>query len=213
MEGSPVQWNQALLRIRKTGKLPGLKSRAKTFTFSQMDPFSFASEIAMQQLSTEYDATLDGLLCDPKLAARFDQIAASFAPGYSPLEYRWAALAIRKRAKTAKKLAAQLHEQWQAMKLPRAKPITLNGWGKYECPGVYVLSGRNRQQLYVGETQNVARRLGQIAEVDSWESFGPSSVKIISDVTKPIGLQSFLIHKLQPVLNSQLLLPDLDAVA
>ena len=213
LEGSPVQWNQALLRIRKTGKLPGLKSRAKTFTFSQMDPFSFASEIAMQQLSAECDTTLDGLLCDPELAARFDQIAASFAPGYSPLEYRWAALAIRKRAKTAKKLAAQLHQEWLALKLPRAKPITSNGWGKYECPGVYVLSNRRRQQLYVGETQNVARRLGQLAEVDSWESLGPSSVKIISGVDKPIGLQSFLIHKLQPVLNSQLLVPDLEAVA
>ncbi len=38
--------------------------------------------------------SVDEVLCDPKLAAEFDRVAADFAPGHSPLQYRWAALKI-----------------------------------------------------------------------------------------------------------------------
>ena len=96
LPGAAKDWNHRLLCVRKMGKLPRLEHRVRTCTFNAMDPYSHASEIALQQLNVETGATLDEILCDPTLAARFDDIAASFAPGYTPFEYRWAALAIRR---------------------------------------------------------------------------------------------------------------------
>jgi len=40
--------------------------------------------------------TLDRIICDPERAAEFDLIAADIAPGYSSLEYRWAALSCER---------------------------------------------------------------------------------------------------------------------
>ena len=39
---------------------------------------------------------------------RFDGIASRLAPGYRPLDYRWAALKLRKEAKYARSRAAVL---------------------------------------------------------------------------------------------------------
>ena len=110
--GFPAQWNLGLMRIRKSGKLPHSENRTRVRTFEQMDGYSFAAEVAMHQLSVEIGETLDGLLCNPDLASRFDELAAAYAPGHSPFEYRWAALSLRKRAKEAKQLAETLYGEW-----------------------------------------------------------------------------------------------------
>ena len=212
LSGDAVEWNRALLRIRKSGRLPRLENRAHTFTSSRMDAFSFASEVAMQQLSVEFAITLDGILCDPQLAARFDEIAKSFAPGYTPFQYRWAAFSIRKRAKDAKKLAESHYQGWLTHRLPRSRPISAASWGAYECPGVYLLVGQSRQRLYVGETLNLRQRIEGIREIPAWRTLEASSVAPIRESYKPHGLQSILIGRLNPLLNSQLLAPNLEAV-
>ncbi|NUQ63202.1 MAG: site-specific DNA-methyltransferase [Pirellulales bacterium] len=212
LSGESAQWNRALLRIRKAGRLPRLNRRVRTFTFEDMDPYSFASEIALQQLSIDFDTTLDDILCDPALAGRFDSIAAGFAPGYTPFEYRWAALAIRKRAKHAKQLAKDHFEEWNGVKLPRSRPVAQSDWSKFSCPGVYLIISQNHLQLYVGETLNLQRRIEPIRELQSWKKLAPGFVKLLP-TGEPCGLQSFLIHRVNPVLNSRLLVPDLRTVA
>ena len=116
--GFPAQWNLGLMRIRKSGKLPHGENRLRVRTFEQMDGYSFAAEVAMHQLSVEIGETLDGLLCNPDLAGRFDELAAAYSPGHSPFEYRWAALALRKRAKKAKQLAETHYHDWLRRRLP-----------------------------------------------------------------------------------------------
>ena len=123
--GFPAQWNLGLMRIRKSGKLPHGDGRVPVRTFAQMDGYSFAAEVAMHQLSVEFGETLDGLLCNPDLAARFDCLASAYSPGRSPFEYRWAALALRKRAKNAKRLAQTLYQDWLRRRLPRPKNWTM----------------------------------------------------------------------------------------
>ena len=90
--------NKALLYARKTGKLRGLKSRKTSLNY---ETYAFACEFAATELRYETGASVDELLCDPALAARFDSIARKFAPGVSPTEYRWAALSIRKAGRNA----------------------------------------------------------------------------------------------------------------
>lgn len=204
--GGAAEWNRMLLGVRKAGKLPTLGARARLLRSSDMDGYMFASEIAMQQLSVELDAALDDILCDPQIAGRFDEIAASFAPGHTPFEYRWAALAVRKRAKMARRLAVERESEWSKCELGRARSIRDSDWSKYECPGVYLLLSDGRQELYAGETFNLRQRIEQIAALPAWKKFAPATVKVLAAAPR-CGLQSYLIDRYRPVMNCHLLLP------
>ena len=210
LRGDAFVWNRLLLRIRKAGKLPRIHKSRKRLTFEMMDAYSFASEIATQLVSVNYACALDEILCSPKAAAEFDQIAGQFAPGFSPLEYRWAALAIRKRATQSRSLAKGRFLDWFTRDLPRATPLSRCSTVRYEQPGVYVLAG-NGQHLYVGETLNLKSRIDQARETDCWAGFDLQSVKLVPTNDSQLqqhGLQSVLIHRTKPLLNWQLLRPE-----
>ena len=65
--------NQSLLNLRKRGALRGLASR-RTILKDQSD-YRFAAEIAARFLERENEITLDHIICDPRYAERFDEIA------------------------------------------------------------------------------------------------------------------------------------------
>ena len=78
-------------------------------SWAECDDFLFASEIAFESMLQQSAPSLDEILCDPVLAAEFDELAARFAPGYRPFEYRWGALKLRKQAKVARSRGAVLN--------------------------------------------------------------------------------------------------------
>jgi len=208
--GDPVIWHQTLLRLRKSDKLPRLTKRRHRVTLREMDSYSFASEVALLQMTVSCDLSVDELLCDPELAARFDEIAGRFAPGYQPLDYRWAALALRKRAMRSKRAAEEFRE-WLDKDLPEAVPTGKFDKEGRDVPGVYVLMGRKDLNLYVGETFNLAERIQQIARTPAWKELKPSSVRLFPEGEHGLlGLKATLIQRLNPSLNSPLLLPGLD---
>ena len=208
LPGDACAWNRLLLRIRKAGKLPKADCIQRRLNSSAMDPYSAASEAAMQLLSLDYGLTLDEIFCSPIAAAEFDRLAAQFSEGYTPFEYRWAAMAIRKRAKKSKALAAKHSQAWLTKQLPRAIPLNRCTSAKYQTPGVYVVVDHD-EPLYVGETRDVRGRVEQILNTESWMNFGPKSVQLIdtSDQQMNYGLQSLLIGRSNPILNSVLLRP------
>jgi site-specific DNA-methyltransferase (adenine-specific) len=210
--GDAYVWNRFLLRIRKAGKLPRLDGSPKRLTFEIMDAYSFASEIATHLVTVNYAYSLDDFLCFPKAAAEFDQIAGQFAPGFSPFDYRWAALAIRKRATQSRSLAKERFLDWLKKDLPRATPLARCSAPRYEQPGVYVLTNGERS-VYVGETFNLRSRIAQALETECWANFDLQSVKLVpvkDDRLQQHGLQSVLIHRTRPLLNWQLLRPKLE---
>jgi len=95
--------NSTLINARKNSLLSGLPPAAK-FSIDRpiLDQFSFASEFALRLLQERYyfveqrDISLDKILCSPELAGEFDAIARRIAPGFTSLQYRWAALVLRK---------------------------------------------------------------------------------------------------------------------
>ncbi len=88
------------MRLRKAGKLIVPVQKRTEFSWSDYDEFLFASEIAWSEMKGH--GTLDDILCDPELADKFDEIARSLSPGFSSLQYRWGALTLRKKSKTAR---------------------------------------------------------------------------------------------------------------
>jgi site-specific DNA-methyltransferase (adenine-specific) len=207
LPGGPVQWNLALLRVRKAGRLPRAEKRLRGVAFDQMDAYSFASEIAVQQLSVELGVTLDDILCSPQLGARFDEMAQAYSPGFAPFQYRWAALTIRKRASAAKKIAKEQRDTWSQTRLPPARPIFALDLGPYDCPGVYLLHGAARARLYVGVAQNLQWQIEYIREIPTWRSLDVSSVSLIheNDDARGRGRKSFLIDRIKPAMNWQYL--------
>jgi site-specific DNA-methyltransferase (adenine-specific) len=157
--GDARTWNMLLFRLRKAGKLSHIVAEQRTnLAWEECDPYMFASEIAWQSmLDAGIASSLDEILCDPVLAAQFDAKAAEFAPGYRPLEYRWAALKLRKEAKSARGRGQVL--------IPPSRienPVLLADL-RYDDipaePGIYILSETETRQLYVGETLNLQAQL------------------------------------------------------
>ncbi len=99
LPGEAASWNHLLLNIRKRGALAAVDTSRRTLIRRDaMEPFMSACEIAWRKVSDEVHCSLDDILCDPLLAGRFDKLAARIAPGFSPFQYRWAALSVRKDA-------------------------------------------------------------------------------------------------------------------
>ncbi|HLA86129.1 MAG TPA: DNA methyltransferase [Thermoguttaceae bacterium] len=213
LRGDAFVWNQLLLKIRKKGKLPRICTTRRRLTFEMMDGYSYASEIAMELMRLNYGYPIDVVLCSPKAAAEFDQIAEQFAPGFLPFEYRWAALAIRKRATQSISLAKERFCEWRNKALPQSISLSQCNSSKYEQPGVYILNN-GAEHLYVGETLSLRNRMGQMLRASLGTNFSPRSVIFVpmnEDQARQHGLQSVLIHRMTPLLNSQLLVPNLEA--
>lgn len=217
--GNPLDWNQRLLRLRKTKRLPKSDNAiVRRFSWEEMDSYSFASEIALQLMShgSKDGLSLDDILCNPALAAQFDQIAESYAPGHSAFEYRWAALALRKKAKKIKATLLSIIGEIKDMPIPPAIAKSRFSLDRaIEGPGVYILRGRREGDIYVAETPNLRCRLKThwpLLESGAWATWEPSSIRIIPTPARPEqkrqAVQLLMISRLQPRLNSDLLSID-----
>ncbi|MFK7769582.1 MAG: DNA methyltransferase [Mariniblastus sp.] len=205
--GSPSIWNTLLFRARKSGKLATVETTNVTaFGWDHLDKFMFASEIAWQQLVGQGLArSIDEILCDPELATQFDEIAGKFSPGHESLEYRWAALKLRKQAKTARTRAAILTAPRFKAMIP-LKDVTKKTFGKEM--GLYIVSESKTKRLYVGETLNLSSQLMSVKKnKKAWEAISkPLFVQAIprdhSDAGN-LAWQSCLVKKFKPRLNYQ----------
>ena len=206
--GDGRTWNTMLFRLRKAGRLAEIDtSRRTSISWCDHEPYLFASEIALQSIIAAKTAkTIDEILCDPTLAEQFDQHAMQFAPGYSSLEYRWAALGLRKAAKTARTRGSVLSAPVRfdaSYEIAAIGSIDLP-----ELPGVYVVAGANAGNLYAGETSNLRDRLhAQFAQTsrDSWEAIDSDmSIRTLTMEPHSVGKlawQSCLAKKHKTRLN------------
>jgi len=103
LAGTDFDLNWKLFTGRKNKYFSDLP-KTKNYTASRTDEFEFSCEIAMRYIQEEYrshkdrEISLDKIICDPDLVVEFDRIAMKLTPGFSPLDYRWVALGVRKAA-------------------------------------------------------------------------------------------------------------------
>jgi len=156
LDEPPAVLNMALLNGRKAGLLTGL-SRSRRTSFRNEDEYRFAAEVAARFLQQRDEVSLDNIICDPSRAPEFDRIAREIAPGYTSLQYRWAALNLRK----AKQLRPEFLAQVQPPDVIDFGPLDqLDVKRLPTCQGIYILYGPNAT-LYVGETRNLRKRLSK----------------------------------------------------
>jgi site-specific DNA-methyltransferase (adenine-specific) len=149
--------NQRLLNLRKASDLKGLP-RSRRTSFADEEQYRFASEVAARYLERAKGLNVDQILCDPDLAQEFDCIAADLAPGYRPLQYRWAALNLRKSKRLEPELLARVAPSAKCVSLGRVESIKADQLPRGQ--GLYVFcDAESKQVLYVGEASNLRKRL------------------------------------------------------
>jgi site-specific DNA-methyltransferase (adenine-specific) len=158
LAGTDFELNWKLMNARKASKLSGLSDLIKTRSYSVgkvIDEFEYASELAVRYMQQSKDASLDQIICDPELAEEFDTYAARLAPGFSSLQYRWAAFGLRKAGRLGKKVD-QIGEIPELEPFGRVSGLEL---GKIpEIGGLYLFSSRDKP-VFASQTENLRHRL------------------------------------------------------
>jgi site-specific DNA-methyltransferase (adenine-specific) len=160
LAGTDYELNWRLMRARKNRYLANMPKTRK-YTPRRVDDFEFSSEIAFRYVQQQVrwtenrSVSLDMIFCDPDLAAQFDRIAEKLAPGFSPLDYRWVALGVRKAAGRhwAKALDVALpnFDLVGSVKSVRISRIP-------EDQGVYLFRCAD-EEVFVGHTENLRTRV------------------------------------------------------
>ncbi|HEY5315384.1 MAG TPA: DNA methyltransferase [Pirellulales bacterium] len=206
LPGEPRTWNQHLFSMRKAGQLAHLPALRRTeLSWQQCEAYLFASEIAWRQMIDDGHESLDTILCDPALAGAFDEVARRWAPGFSALEYRWAALKLRKIAKVVRARARLITDArlGQAVTLDDAASNQLP-----DLPGVYVVSTSGEQSLYAGEASNLRDRLRKqfgSQTQNLWQAWsGPLTARFVPTTcpsSTRLAYQRRLVIRHEPLLN------------
>lgn len=206
----PRELNASLLNARKDGSLKG-SAPSKRTSFSSEDDYRFASEVAVRHLGQRYSTTLDRIICDPELAAQFDAIAQEIAPGFAAVQYRWAALNLRKSKRLRPELVSRVVPS-DELQLGRIDELDTTKIPVKQ--GVYIFFG-SKDVLYVGEAENLRRRIEKHLDHSDnkglarwlWEN-GAQDVRLEIRIL-PVSteqrvrraLESELIHSRRPVFN------------
>lgn len=153
-QASTETLNRFLLNARKAGTLTEYKTEHRTSLHDEAE-YAFASEIAIRFLERRDEVTLDDVICSPDRAADFDTLAQRICPGFSSLQYRWAALNLRKRRRLKPERLAQVRPPIAVVQYP------VTDFDLATAPssqGLYILFDSVRT-LYVGESTNLRKRL------------------------------------------------------
>jgi site-specific DNA-methyltransferase (adenine-specific) len=199
-EGDPTTWNRVLLRLRKAARLTSLpRCRRTSIPREDLDEYNFASEIAVRMLLDNGSRSLDEILCSPEQGAEFDKVARRFAPGFSSLQYRWAALRLRKRASQSRSSSQPWNPKRPAFQSVRKVQIER----LKAMPGVYLLRD-SEAFVYAGETLDIGGRISRMIEYPQpWqERFAALEIQMMTcEPPESWGFQSDLIKQRQPQLN------------
>jgi hypothetical protein len=157
--GTDFDLNWALFNARKNRLLTDLP-KPKRFTVNRTDEFEYASEMAIRFVQRDVqrkegrEVSLDRIICDPDLASEFDRIASQLAFGFTPLEYRWLALGLRK--------AHRLKPTSETVDLPRLELLgntkTVRASRLPAEEGLYLFRCED-EAVFLGETANLRHRI------------------------------------------------------
>lgn len=206
IDGNAFVWNHLLLNLRKQRKLPRATQKPNRISAKQMSRYGFASEVAWRLLAIDYEKTLDDILCSPEFAKEFDRLAAMFGPdGVTPIEYRRAALSIRKRTESARETAAKKFGEWMKKKI---RPVAIEDIDKprYETPGVFILR-HDEGSIYAGESENIRQHIDMVLANQTWKGLEPDSIIVASNdqgFEAKYAQKSAMLQRDCPALNCRL---------
>jgi len=153
---APVEFNRALLNLRKTSRLGSVAKRSIRV---RCDDYLHAAEIAARHMQDKYAVSLDRVLCDPDHLAEFDRTAQGITPGVDGYVVRKAALRLRKTRKLRPELVPRLTGSWgRRVASFAADELSATPGIVPDAPGVYIFLDTSGY-LYIGEAGNLRLRI------------------------------------------------------
>lgn len=211
-----------LLAIRKSPRRNArLKKATKPEPKRDFSAYSFAAEMAIAQMKYRHGASVDDILAYPEIGQEFDALAGRLYPGLTPLEYRLAALHVRK----SRYCKSEERALFDSMKTQRAESTmrecdSLNKIDLEEFHGVNAIVAlvektRIKRYLYITQTKDAFKTLRPFIEQETFVAIGnsfwtPSLSSIYLNVYDIQGRfknasQSLwakkLIHEKEPIFN------------
>jgi len=212
LTGMDFELNWELLNARKGNKLSNLSGliATKRYTVGKViDEFEYASELAVRYMQQSKNVSLDQIICDPELAREFDTYASQLAPDFSSLQYRWAALGLRKAGRLGKR-------EDKIGEVPQLEPFgrvtSLELVRVPEVGGLYLFSSDDTP-VFASQTDNLRHRLERHVKVSSsglprwlWDARRePLQVGVapLPGVSRSIrqAMELVLVRESKPVLN------------
>lgn len=157
VKGADFEVNHCLYNLRKSGALEDHHTTRRVRP-TKRDEYQFAAEIAARFIERQRNTTLDRIMCEPDLAREFDRLAQELAPGFTPFEYRFAALSLRKTRRLRPEVGPQL------LRAIRVESFRVAGLDISRIPraqGLYFFHYRKEGLLYLGEAKNLRDRIRQ----------------------------------------------------
>jgi hypothetical protein len=215
VSGTDYDLNWSLMSARKKGELSELPKTKRytvrgTSELLKIDEFEYASELAVRFLGEQKGLSLDQVICDPELAEEFDRYAARLSPGFTSLQYRWAALGLRK--------AGRLRDHpEESIRMPELEPLGKATSIKINTVpnsgGLYLFSSE-KDRVFLGQTDNLRHRIERHMEVSASEGLpdwlwdtrrNPLCISVASlpEVGRSTRqrIEVLLVKKWKPVLN------------
>ena len=209
--GSAVIWNRLLLKLRKSGSLPRSTKRPPRISTAAMNRYEYAAEVAWRLIADEFGSgsrpvSLDDIFCCPDSAEYFDQIAEQYCPRnltVTSIQYRRAALTIRKRTKKARRVAERQYSNWTP---DAAVRLSLNDVGfEWNTTGAYLVLA-NEVPVFAGEARNLKEHLAEMFDNPSWQKLEANEVLLQETgggFTSDCALKSVIVREQSPLLNSR----------
>jgi hypothetical protein len=204
-----------LLRLRKAGGFPVKTTREDK---RNLHPFLIPAEIAFAKVTYRYDASYDDLLADPDVGKAFDENVAKVGRSGDAVDFRLAALHLRKNVRSRRKADAEelAHLDISKVEAHWHTPGHLSNIRLDTVPsseGIFSLREPGRY-LFLSQSENLRSGVGIFQDKDVLASVGnhfwsPSPDKITVDFVRPedirgVSLRLFefkAIETYQPIFN------------
>jgi len=212
LAGTDFELNWKLLSERKGSNMSGLSGIIKTKHYSLgkvIDEFEYASELAVRYMQQSKNVSLDRIICDPEMAEEFDNYAGRISPGFSPLEYRWAALGLRKAGRLGKKVS-EIEKMSELEHFGKVASLKLAQVP--DVSGLYLFSS-GEKPVFASHTDNLRHRLERHIQVSSaglpgwlWDTrkepleIGVTPLPGVSRSLRQ-AMELLLVREQKPVLN------------
>lgn len=153
--GTDFELNHCLYNLRKQGDLEDHPT-TRPVRLQNQDDYRFAAEIAARFIEKRDHVALDRIICDPALARAFDVLAAELAPGFTPFEYRFTALSLRKKRGLQPEIVGRVIVPEQVLSF-RVADLDIDQIPRQQ--GIYIFSNAGEGVLYLGEAGNLRDRI------------------------------------------------------
>jgi hypothetical protein len=171
-----------LFRFRKSpGTTVQLAKRTAREERRDYSPFLFAAEMALTQMRYRYGASVDDILAYPDIGKEFDALCGQICPGWTPLDYRLAALHVRKSRyceKDERPLFESLSDRRAESTLKQQDTLDSLDADKFRNVDAIIAlvedTRRKTRFLYITETADVSRTLRPFTRESTFRALGNS---------------------------------------